>query len=49
MRAVGKAPYVVWLSEKQFLGQITAACFEIVETLLQRGMAPRLFTVARKP
>lgn len=49
MRAVGKAPYVVRLSEKQFLGQITAAGFEIEETLLQPGMAPRLFTVARKP
>ena len=48
MRAFGKAPQVTILGQEMFLDQIRDVGFEIVETLLQPGIAPRLFTVARK-
>lgn len=49
MRAVGKAPYVRNLSQPEMLGILRAAGFTVEETVLQPGMAPRLFTVATKP
>lgn len=49
MRAIGKAPFVRNLSEKELLQLHRDAGFEITETLTQKGMAPRMFTVARKP
>lgn len=49
MRALGKAPFVRSLSEDEMRAAFTWAGFEEVETLNQKGMAPRLFTVHRKP
>ena len=49
MRAIGKAPYVRNLSVAELETILTAAGFELVETLLQPDTAPRLFVVARKP
>lgn len=49
MRAIGKAPFVRNLSQQEFLAMLTDAGFQVTETSLQSGTAPRLFTVARKP
>lgn len=49
MRLVGKAPYVRALDEAGFKRLITDAGFEIEDALLQPGLAPRLYLVARKP
>ena len=49
MQAIGKAPYVRRLSEAELLDAITQAGFAQVETIHQGGIAPRLFTVHRKP
>lgn len=49
MRAIGKAPYVRSLKEAELLKLMQNAGFEISETLLQADIAPRIFTVARKP
>lgn len=49
MRAVGKAPYVRFLKRGAFEQALTHAGFNIESTLLQPGMVPRLFVVARKP
>jgi predicted TPR repeat methyltransferase len=49
MRFFGKAPYVSFMSEAELRALLTEAGFEIIETLHQPGIAPRAFTVARKP
>ena len=49
MRAVGKAPFARLFSGSELRGMLRDAGFEITETLQQDGIAPRLFTVARKP
>jgi len=49
MRAVGKAPFVRSLSEAKLIDLLRNAGFEVAESLLQKGIAPRLFTVAYKP
>ncbi|MEL6683127.1 MAG: methyltransferase domain-containing protein [Pseudomonadota bacterium] len=49
MRAIGKAPYVRSMKQAEFIELLKAAGFDVTETLLQPGIAPRLFTVARKP
>lgn len=48
MRAIGKAPFVRNLSEREMKGILTDAGFALEETLVQKDMAPRLFVVARK-
>jgi len=49
MRMIGKAPHVRVLGRAELLGLLEKAGFTVTETLLQEGMAPRLFTVATKP
>lgn len=49
MRALGKAPTVVFLNEKDLVSLLNEAGLQVVETIHQSGMAPRVFTVARKP
>ena len=49
MRLVGKAPYVRNLGEAELLDMLKTVGFSVEETLVQPGMVPRLFTVARKP
>lgn len=49
MQLVGKAPYVRVLSAAELQKALTDAGFVIDEEILQPGIAPRLFTVARKP
>lgn len=49
MRAIGKAPYVRNLSAEDLLHLMRDAGFEVSETLVQPGIAPRMFTVASKP
>lgn len=49
MRVLGKAPFVRNLSAGELIGLMTATGFEVVEEINQPGIAPRLFTVARKP
>ena len=49
MRAVGKAPFVHFLSAADLSGLMQDAGFKVTETLTQRGMASRIFTVAQKP
>ena len=49
MRFFGKAPFVTFLGEVEFKAHLQAAGFEIIETMHQPGVAPRTFTVARKP
>lgn len=48
MQLVGKAPYVRSLAEGDFVEMVEAAGFVVEERLLQPGIAPRLFTVARR-
>ncbi|MDX8348186.1 class I SAM-dependent methyltransferase [Cognatiyoonia sp. IB215446] len=48
MQVFGKAPYVLRLSQSELLSAIEEAGFDEVETILQQGTAPRLFTVHRK-
>ncbi len=49
MRLIGKAPHVSIFSQAELTGRLQKAGFVIDETLLQKGTAPRLFTIARKP
>lgn len=49
MRAIGKAPYVRMLDRAELTGILTGVGFQLDDTLVQPGMAPRVFTVARKP
>ncbi|MEL6841019.1 MAG: methyltransferase [Pseudomonadota bacterium] len=49
MQAFGKAPYVRRLSEADLMAALAQAGFEEIETIRQKGIAPRLFTVHRKP
>lgn len=49
MRAFGKAPFVNCFSGSELKTYLKEAGFELIETLNQPGMAPREFTVARKP
>lgn len=49
MRAVGKAPYVRSLREAELRELLDHAGFELTETMIQSGTAPRMFCVARKP
>lgn len=49
MRAVGKAPYVRCFRGSELLEMLRDTGFDMTETLQQDGIAPRLFTVARKP
>ncbi|WP_341368966.1 class I SAM-dependent methyltransferase [Yoonia sp. BS5-3] len=48
MQALGKAPYVRRMSKDELLTAIAEAGFAEVETILQDGIAPRLFAVHRK-
>ena len=48
MRAVGKAPSVVFLNGTELKTLMREAGFDVIETLHQPGVAPREFTVARK-
>lgn len=49
MRAFGKAPFVLSLTEAELVARMRDAGFIVSEQLRQGGMAPRVFTVARKP
>lgn len=49
MQMVGKAPFVRNLSEAELIAMLQAEGFEIRETLVQDGLAPRVFVVATKP
>ena len=49
MRLFGKAPFVLSMTGETLMAQMKDAGFEVTETVRQPGMAPRLFTVARKP
>ncbi len=49
MRAIGKAPYVRSLGASEFLDMLQNTGFSVTETLTQKGLVPRLFTVASKP
>lgn len=49
MRAIGKAPYVRNLGAPDVLDLLRNAGFSVTETLVQKGMVPRMFTVASKP
>lgn len=49
MQAIGKAPYVRSLSEVELSDMMRNAGFLVTETLVQPGLAPRIFTVASKP
>lgn len=49
MRAIGKAPFVRSMSQDELLTALAKTGFDVVETVNQPGIAPRLFTVARKP
>ncbi|MEJ6396559.1 class I SAM-dependent methyltransferase [Yoonia sp. 208BN28-4] len=48
MQFFGKAPTVTSLSDSEFKEAFTRNGFDLVETLTQKGPAPRIFTVARK-
>lgn len=49
MRAIGKAPFVRSLRGAGLTRLMEEAGFTVTETLTQPGLAPRIFTVARKP
>ena len=49
MRAFGKAPFVRSMKGPELTRLLEDAGFEITEQLTQPGIAPRMFTVARKP
>ncbi|WP_120634173.1 class I SAM-dependent methyltransferase [Ruegeria sp. EL01] len=49
LRAIGKAPYVRFLAEKELEGMFRNAGFLPAEALTQDGMAPRFFSVVTKP
>jgi ubiquinone/menaquinone biosynthesis C-methylase UbiE len=49
LRLVGKAPYVRSLRQADLLEMMATVGFSVPETLVQGGVVPRLFTVARKP
>lgn len=49
MKAIGKAPFVSFFTGAELKAQLREAGFEVIETLDQPGVAPRAFTVARKP
>ncbi len=48
MQAVGKAPFVRFDTAEDLQKKLCNAGFEVVETGLQSGMLPSLYTVARK-
>ncbi|MCV6598850.1 MAG: methyltransferase domain-containing protein [Mangrovicoccus sp.] len=48
MQMLGKAPDIGMLREAAMITALKTAGFEITEQLVQPGMVPRLFTVARK-
>jgi len=49
MQAVGKAPFVRNLGEGELRGLLRGAGFTVRESLIQDGIAPRMFVVACKP
>jgi ubiquinone/menaquinone biosynthesis C-methylase UbiE len=49
MQFLGKAPSALILSDAQLKAALADAGFELIETLTQTGIVPRIFTVARKP
>lgn len=49
MRAVGKAPFVRSMTATDFQSILRNAGFETIEEIQQPDIAPRLFTVSRKP
>ena len=49
MQMIGKAPFVRNLRGTDLTKLLNDAGFEVTETLIQKGMVPRMFTVARKP
>ena len=49
MQFIGKAPSALVLSDPQLKTAFANTGFELIETLTQKGIAPRIFTVARKP
>jgi predicted TPR repeat methyltransferase len=49
MQAIGKAPYVRTLGGREVLDLLQKTGFSVTETLTQKGLVPRLFTVASKP
>ncbi len=49
MRLFGKAPFVCQFSEAELREMLELVGFEISETLMQPDIAPRLFTIAKKP
>jgi len=48
MQLIGKAPYVRNLKEQDYMDLLTDAGFVIDEKLIQSGMVPRAFVIARK-
>lgn len=48
MRLFGKAPFVNSFSSRELAKMLKSAGFEVIEEIEQGGMAPRIFTVARK-
>jgi predicted TPR repeat methyltransferase len=49
MQMFGKAPFVRNLRRTDLTKLLKDAGFEVTETLIQKGMVPRMFTVACKP
>jgi ubiquinone/menaquinone biosynthesis C-methylase UbiE len=49
MQMIGKAPFVGNLHETDLTKLLNNAGFEVTETLIQKGIVPRMFTIARKP
>lgn len=49
MQMIGKAPFVRNLRGTDLTKLLNDSGFEVTETLIQTGIAPRMFTVARKP
>ncbi|MEM8555415.1 MAG: class I SAM-dependent methyltransferase [Pseudomonadota bacterium] len=48
LKAIGKAPPIVRLSQSDVMKALETAGFEVSETIHQGGAVPRLFTVASK-
>ncbi len=49
MRFFGKAPYVRSMTANDYRSLLRRAGFEQIEEIVQGGIAPRVFTVSRKP
>lgn len=49
MQWIGKAPFVCSLSEAELRQMLKQAGFQLTESLVQPGLAPRIFTVATRP